>query len=307
MEIQSPYAMIVTRFAVTDRRHSVIILTDTAMLETAVLIQHHSMPFVRSISLINLDTDGDFSSIYDLSPDDLLILHIGIESWIARHNKLAFAFSKPPGVRARYICIRPTITKTALIEGLKTPLAVCQEISRRYGNLPIGKQIRVLAKSGTDINLVLHSKPWTIPFTAHDSGANAYLPPAEVSAEVQTFSANGIIVVDTTLGELRVRGELIDSFGLVEEPMTMKIENGSVVDIYGSAMAARLKAKLWQLTENCRRLVELGFGLSEMTACGIIGIDESIAGTCHFGFGSSKENEAPIHLDVVINGFTIVN
>jgi leucyl aminopeptidase (aminopeptidase T) len=62
---------------------------------------------------------------------------------------------------------------------------------------------------------------------------------------------------------------------------------------------------LWKLPENCRKIVELGIGLSRMTPCGIIGIDESIAGTCHFGFGNGSGNDAPIHLDVVVNDFAI--
>ena len=70
-------------------------------------------------------------------------------------------------------------------------------------------------------------------------------------------------------------------------------------------MAQHLKSELWKLPECCRKIVELGFGLSCMRPCGIIGIDESIAGTCHFGFGNGSGNDAPIHLDVVINDFVL--
>jgi len=70
-------------------------------------------------------------------------------------------------------------------------------------------------------------------------------------------------------------------------------------------MAERLKAELWQLPENCRKIVELGIGLSSISPSGIIGIDESIAGTCHFGFGNGSGNDAPIHLDVVVNDLII--
>ena len=52
-------------------------------------------------------------------------------------------------------------------------------------------------------------------------------------------------------------------------------------------------------------MVELGFGLSRMEPCGVIGIDENIAGTCHFGFGNGSGNEAPVHLDLVVGEFGI--
>ena len=51
--------------------------------------------------------------------------------------------------------------------------------------------------------------------------------------------------------------------------------------------------------------MELGIGLSSISPSGIIGIDESIAGTCHFGFGNGSGNDAPIHLDVVVNDLII--
>ena len=70
-------------------------------------------------------------------------------------------------------------------------------------------------------------------------------------------------------------------------------------------MSQRLKVELWKLPDNCRKIVELGIGLSRMTPSGIIGIDESIAGTCHFGIGNGSGNDAPIHLDVVVSDFVI--
>ena len=111
--------------------------------------------------------------------------------------------------------------------------------------------------------------------------------------------------MDITVGELRVHGDLIDPFGLIDEPVALRVNNGEIINITGGAMAQKLKTELWKLPVSCRRIVELGIGLSRMTPGGIIGIDESIAGTCHFGIGSGSGNDAPIHLDVVINEFSI--
>ena len=304
MEIPPSFAAIVARYGGLDCRRSVIILTDNAMQGTARLIQTESATFVKSVDVINLDETDNYKAIYTLAPEDLLILHIGIESWTGRHNEMAYAFSKPNGVAAKYICIRPTVTPQALLDGLNTPYEIIENVMRRYAGLPDDKLLRVTAESGTDISLVPY-EPFLIPYTTHEPGANAYLPPAEISYSIRPGSANGIIVVDVTVGELRVHADLIDPFGLVDEPVTLHIENGEIVDVTGGAMAHKLKTELWKLSENCRKIVELGIGLSRMTPSGIIGIDESIAGTCHFGIGNGSGNDAPIHLDVVVSNFSI--
>ncbi len=118
-------------------------------------------------------------------------------------------------------------------------------------------------------------------------------------------TASGVIVADVTVGELRVRADLVDPFGLADGPVALRVRHGEIVDITGGDMAGKLKAELWKLPECCRKIVELGIGLSSMTPSGIIGIDESIAGTCHFGIGNGSGNEAPIHLDVVVDAFEI--
>jgi len=306
MIIPPSYAAIVARFGGLDGRRNVIVLTDNEMIDTACLIQNDCIPFVKSIDMINLDETDNYSKIYSLEPDDLLILHIGIESWINNHNKFACAFNKPDGVVSKYICIRPTITAHALLDGLNTPYEVTDSIIQKYNDLPHNNQVHVKAKSGTDITLSVIN-PWITPYNTHEPGANAYLPPAEISYDVVPDTATGTIIVDVTIGELRVHKDLIDSFGLVDAPCNIHIENGTIINISGSEQAERLKIELWKLPDSCRKLVELGIGLSLMTPTGIIGIDESIAGTCHFGFGNGSDNDAPIHLDVVVKDFEIMD
>jgi RimJ/RimL family protein N-acetyltransferase len=302
IEVPASYAAIVARYGGLDGRDCVIVLTDNVMQKTARCIEIESAPFVKSIAVINLDEANDYNAVYELKPNDLLIIHLGIDNYM----KYRFpAFEKPQDVNAKYIMLRPTVTPEALLMGLNTPENVTEGIVRKYGSIPEDKPLRVTAKSGTDITLTPYAQ-WRIPYNAHTFGANAYLPPAEVSYSVRPGTANGIIVVDVTVGELRVYADLIEPFGLVDEPVTLYVENGVIVDIHGGEMAVKLKAELWKLPENCRKIVELGIGLSQMPPSGIIGIDESIAGTCHFGIGNGSGNDAPIHLDVVVNAFEIM-
>jgi hypothetical protein len=306
MDIPPSYAAITARFGGLDGRHSVIILTDNTMEHTARLIQKESAAFTKSIEIINLDETSNYEKIYSLTPTDLLILHIGIESWTGKHKKTAIAFEKPKGLAAKYICVRPTITPKALLEGINTPWEVTENVIKQYADLPTDKPIRVKAEGGTDITL--HAlTPWQIPFETHKPGANAYLPPAEISYGIQPHTATGIIVADITVGELRVYADLINPFGMVDAPVSLHINNGEITEISGGDTARQLKEALWKLPVCCRKLVEFGIGLSRMTPCGIIGIDESIAGTCHFGFGNGSGNDAPVHLDVVAGRFYLTS
>lgn len=52
------------------------------------------------------------------------------------------------------------------------------------------------------------------------------------------------------------------------------------------------------LSPDCRKLVELGQGLSQMEPTGLIGVDESILRSCHFGFGDGAS--CGTHLDMVL-------
>lgn len=100
-----------------------------------------------------------------------------------------------------------------------------------------------------------------------------------------------------TIGQLHYFGELIGYFGLVSNPITIIVQKGIIIDIYGDSMAAEFKEKLFGLPLECRKMVELGQGLSQIEPTGLIGVDESIIDSCHFGFGDGK---CGTHLDVVI-------
>lgn len=127
----------------------------------------------------------------------------------------------------------------------------------------------------------------------------AFLPPSETSAEVIPHTANGKIVVDVTVGQLYYYEKFLGQFGLVDEPVTMIVKDGLINDIKGGYMANELKNKLFALPKKCRILVELGHGLSKMTKTGLIGVDESIIDTCHFGIGDGASSG--VHLDVVVS------
>ena len=198
--------------------------------------------------------------------------------------------------------IRQRYDDEALLAHLTTDPDTVTKIIDTYSSLS-PQTVRVTAPGGTDITFKLMSG-LVLPYTVNDAKRHAYLPPAELTFGIEPGSANGRIVVDVTVGELAVKGEIIDCLGLVDKPVEISVDNGDITKVGGGIIAERLSALLFSLEACDRVLVELGMGLSQGTPTGQIGPDECLQGTCHFGVGDDSfyggTNPASIHLDLVL-------
>jgi hypothetical protein len=272
----------------------VIIVTDTDSLQTAARI---SNSISNNCKIINLDeTEGLPTELAALVESDLVIALFTTNTFVSRANWIFSPFNKPQGVKSKYAFIRLGISEKSLMEGLETPKDLVYSKINELHSYPPGSRLRVTSKAGTDITLGINGFT-TCSHEITADGGMAFLPPSETSAEVITESANGKIIADITIGQLYYKAELLGYFGLVDKPVNLTIKNNLITEITGGHMAAELKEKLFLLPENCRYLVELGHGLSKMTPTGLIGVDESIIDTCHFGFGDSSV--CGMHLDLV--------
>lgn len=239
-----------------------------------------------------------FDMLKSLKSSDLVIVLLSIDTYMNTGiNKYFTAFGKPDWLTAKYIFVRLDISERSLLQGLSTDKELVYGKIEEMNSLVPPKKVTVTSECGTDI--LFEIRPFTT--CSHEistDGGMAFLPPSETSAEVVPDTANGKIVVDMTVGQLYHFGELIGYFGLVSKPVTITVQNGFIVDIDGDDMAVEFKRKLFALPIECRKMVELGQGLSEMEPTGLIGVDESIIKSCHFGFGDGCE--CGTHLDVVI-------
>lgn len=241
----------------------------------------------------------NYESLLSLSQKDLVIALLSIEIFMSREAyKIYQPFGKPKDLIAKYAFIRLNITKESLIQGLSTPKDLIYKTLDQYDNIKTGSKLHVTNEVGTDIVLNVN-KFDTCSHEINEDGGMAFLPPSETSADVLDGKSNGKIVVDITIGQLYLYKDLLDWFGLVDQPVTLIVENGLVTNITGGAMAVRLKEKLFSMDPACRKIVELGKGLSNMTPTGNVGVDECILKTCHFGIG--RVSECGIHLDVVLS------
>ena len=279
-----------------DKGSKVVIVTESARLELAERIKEENEELVAKIDVVNLDFQEYEEIIKALSEQDLIMVLLTIDGFINKNYRNTFPpFLKPHGVSSKYVFIRLDIPEGALLTGLNTDFNKVEDIIEELRPLCKDTRVRVTTPNGTDIVTSIKGQI-VLPYHTHTTGSNAFLPPAEVSESLYETSTNGRIVVDATLGELRINGEIIDKFGIVDEPVIVVVKDGLVEEVFGGEYGERLKQGLNLIPKHQQIAVELGHGLSDITPTGIIGVDESMNGTCHFGIG----NGDPFHLDLVV-------
>ncbi|MCH5278865.1 MAG: hypothetical protein J1E60_03655 [Christensenellaceae bacterium] len=282
--------------ALSDEAH-VLIVTDASQRHISDMISS-SLP--NECSTVEFSKDSEIlNRMRGLLPHDLLLVILGFDTYVNEGASRFFSpFGKPDGVTAKYAFVRLGISAESLQQGLSTPIDTVTNKIREMERFDPEHEIHIRSAAGTDIRLRANKFITCSHFITEDGGY-AFLPPSETSSDVVLGSANGRIVVDVTVGQLYHYGKLLGEFGLVPSPVTITVQNGIVTDIFGCSMADELKSKLFALPSECRELVELGQGLSLMKPTGLIGVDESIITTCHFGIGDGAK--CGLHLDVVIN------
>ena len=278
----------------------ILIITDKIQYEIAEFFQNE---LDNDCEIIQFEPSDIMTNILkELKEDDLLIVILSFDTFIKDGANNYFSpFTTPNGIVAKYIFIRLNMSKESLLQGLSTPKSLVYNKIAERKTLNFNN-VRIVNNSGTNIILKIDSFD-TYSYEINNECKHAFLPPSETSARVIAGTANGKIVIDITVGQLYYYGNLLGYFGAVKTPITMIVQNGLVADIYGNDMANELKHKLFALPVECRELVELGQGLSKMEPTGLIGIDESIIDTCHFGIGDSEK--CGLHLDVVISNPTL--
>ena len=223
----------------------IIILTefDTDRFELAEKIKHDNQSFVSKIELFDISSEDYEKHIRTLSENDLLIVMLTTKGFMEKGYRNAFSpFDKPNNLKCKYIFVRLDIPERALLTGLNTNLRKVKKIIFDLKSLTSSRTVRVTTEKGTDITMrIKDADHENVLYHARNSGGNAFLPPTEVFEDIYDDSANGIIVVDVTVGEFRINGKLIDELGIVDKPVVIKVENGKVKDVSGGTIAERLK------------------------------------------------------------------
>src|SRR5262249_14931837 len=131
-------------------------------------------------------------------------------------------------------------------------------------------------------------------------GSFGNLPAGESFLAPVEGTAEGRLVVDASLAGL----------GVLEQPVTLEIRAGSIVDVAGGPTADQFRATLDGVGKAGRVVCELGVGTNDRArVTGIVLEDEKVLGTVHIAFGNNVgfggTNDVPFHVDGVVTRPTL--
>lgn len=198
----------------------------------------------------------------------------------------------------------PGITDTMMIEGpmnvdYDSMLNRAQSLMKEFEG---ALSVRVTAPGGTDISLGIEKRDFStdVKISTEHFGN---LPCGEIWCAPIETTANGVIVCDGSIGDI----------GQVTEPVSLKIENGRIINFECDDV---------ELLETVRRLIsidddasiigELGVGLNPgAKLSGNLLEDEKAFRTAHIAFGNNEEmtggqNRSQTHRDFLFYNPTFV-
>lgn len=192
----------------------------------------------------------------------------------------------------------PTLTTEIFLRTLPVDYAWMSaagaELARRLSD---AQTCRLTSPEGTDVTLSLADRGGrNDDGDLAAPGAFGNLPAGEGYIAPVEDAGSGKIVFDGSL----------TGYGLLDEPLTVWIDGGSVVEAHGKA-AASLLANLDGATPSGsgRRFAELGIGTNPAAiVTGVVLEDEKVLGTAHIAFGTSTglggANQSTIHIDGIM-------
>lgn len=165
-----------------------------------------------------------------------------------------------------------------------------------------GRDVKVTSPSGTDLQLSIEGRSSiTLTGLVKGSGTFAAMPDGEAAIAPVEGTANGMLVIDHTM----------DSLGVLDAPIHLKIEKGRVTEITGGQSAERLKKLIEESDEGARNIAEFAIGTNpNARLIGNMAEDKKALGTVHIAIGDSHviggTVESNIHLDGLLLSPTVL-
>lgn len=168
------------------------------------------------------------------------------------------------------------------------------------------KEVHVTTPAGTDLYYNIKGTECIKTdgdYTKEGTGGN--LPAGQVYMPPNAKNVSGKVVVDASSRNHR-------NTILINKPITLTVENGSITEISGAVEAKKLEEALaWAESVSkkpggIRRVSEFGIGLNPRAKLsGAMVVDDKVRGTAHIGIGSNYwfggKIYAILHLDQVFN------
>lgn len=158
----------------------------------------------------------------------------------------------------------------------------------------------VTSRAGTDVTVGLEGQPaFSLDGYCHEYNANIGSYPPGESPTSPTTETNGTIVIDYSM----------DGVGLLDEPITLVVEDGVVTDVQGGQSAAALR-EIMDGVEHAGNIAEFAIGTNpNARLVGNLAEDKKRLGTIHFAIGDDRTlggtTQCDIHLDGLIRHPTV--
>lgn len=167
--------------------------------------------------------------------------------------------------------------------------------------LRAASEVRVTTAAGTDVRVpIAGRRVFAFSSLVDRPGRNCTIPYfGEAAVAPVEGGTEGTIVVDAYMHWL----------GKIEQPMTLRVERGHVVEVTGGAQAQRLREIITGADANATNIAELGIGSGRIGQLRGISQDKAILGTAHLAIGHNHSLGGSIisniHLDGVFRDATI--
>lgn len=178
----------------------------------------------------------------------------------------------------------------------------CNEMAELFGS---AEEARITSSEGTDVTVGLAGRDGNShPGIADEPGEFTALVHIEANIAPVEGETNGTVVFDGAIPNLDI--------GVLEEEVTMEIEDGSVVSVEGGKEAEKIRT-VWEEHDDpaVYNIAQLAVGMNP--ECpefnGWFSNDHGRYGNVHFGIGTSSNlggtTRAPVHFDAMMANATL--
>ncbi|NLY21190.1 MAG: aminopeptidase [Tissierellia bacterium] len=178
---------------------------------------------------------------------------------------------------------------------------ICIKVAQTLAD---SKHVHLTTPYGTDLTFSATGRRGNALYCLVEKGEFSTAPTVEANVSPIEGTPEGVIVADASIPYIGI--------GLLDEPITFKVEKGFITTIDGGKQAEILKKDLESKNDpNVYNIAELGIGLNPK--CRFIGLmleDEGVYGSCHIGIGTSINLggvlKAACHYDLIMTKPTII-
>lgn len=180
---------------------------------------------------------------------------------------------------------------------------LCDHVARLLGE---ASEAVLTTPAGTNLRLSLEGRPGNShPCIVDQPGTFTAIPNIEANIAPVEGTGEGVIVFDGSIPNLRM--------GVVDEPVVVRVEKGSIVDITGGRHARYIR-RIWEAQDDptVYNIAQLAVGLNPecVPFTGVFLNDHGAYGTVHIGIGTSANlggnTQAPMHFDGMMYNPTLL-